>query len=96
MIATGFLKLNRRTTVDVYSNAAGEYTLASLRLDTERTFDPSKTKWKFWGPQGQADGRRGRIPVAALHRTELQRRRSGGIVECTIGESTSRIAQLVD
>lgn len=55
MIATGFLKLNRRTTVDVYSNAAGEYTRAYLRLDTERTFDPSKTKWKFWGPQGQAD-----------------------------------------
>ena len=96
VIETDFLNLNSKTTVDVYDNAAGEYMLAYFWLDGERTFDTSKQNWKFWGPQGQAD-----IEGVFLspHFTLLSAQDdggSGGIVQCTAGESMSCFAQLVD
>jgi hypothetical protein len=96
VIKTDFLNLNGKTTVEVYSNWAGEYMLAYFWLDGERTFDTSKSNWKFWGPQGHADVEG---VFLAPHYTELSYNNddgSGGIVECTIGESTSCFAQLVD
>ena len=74
--------MNGNTTVDVYSNAAGEYMLAYFWLDGDRTFDTSKNNWKFWGPQGHADVEG---VFLAEHYTELSYNNddgSGGIVEC--------------